>query len=451
MKGRKIKKVSVFVLAAVVLFSSVLVGITVSKKVEASQTPGTYSINGSVDSYFEAETFQTQTGALLIQTTDASQSGGAYINSVNSGSTKSGTSDYLTYSLDVTNGGSFNVWFRGYGLDGSSDSFFYSVDAGSSAQIAQDSSWTWKKYGPVTLSTGTHTFYLRMREDGACIDKILLTKLTTTPSGLGGTSLVPGGGTPTPTPVTTPTPTPTPVTTPTPTPTPVTTPTPTPTGSITYPAQLLNLTNWKITLPIGSSGSPTEIKQPALNTYSINPWFTLTAAKDAVQFRANCGGTTTSGSSYPRSELREMADNGTTNASWSSTSGSHHMYIRQAITHLPVVKNHVVAGQIHDANDDLTVIRLEGTNLYITDGNTTHAYLITSSYQLGTIFTIDINVSGGQISYYYNGNLLPYTQSKSGSGWYYKAGCYTQSNTSTGDAADAYGEVYIYDVQVTHN
>src|SRR5690242_20198680 len=37
------------------------------------------------------------------------------------------------------------------------------------------------------------------------------------------------------------------------------------------PAQVLNLTNWKITLPIGSSGNPTEIKQPQLATYQIDP------------------------------------------------------------------------------------------------------------------------------------------------------------------------------------
>lgn len=31
------------------------------------------------------------------------------------------------------------------------------------------------------------------------------------------------------------------------------------------------------------------------------------------------------------------------------------MYVKQAISHLPDVKSHVVAGQIHDAGDDLIV------------------------------------------------------------------------------------------------
>ena len=33
------------------------------------------------------------------------------------------------------------------------------------------------------------------------------------------------------------------------------------------PSQVLNLTNWKITLPLGPSASPTEIKQPTLATF----------------------------------------------------------------------------------------------------------------------------------------------------------------------------------------
>ncbi len=47
------------------------------------------------------------------------------------------------------------------------------------------------------------------------------------------------------------------------------------------------------------------------------------AACDGVQFRAPVDGVTTSGSSYPRSELREMTDSGSSEASWSSTSGTH--------------------------------------------------------------------------------------------------------------------------------
>jgi Alginate lyase/F5/8 type C domain len=223
-------------------------------------------------------------------------------------------------------------------------------------------------------------------------------------------------------------------------------------GTGQVPADVLNLTNWKETLPTGSSGSPTEIKQPALATYSNAPYFTVTSSGAAVQFRAPVNGVTTSGSSYPRSELREMTNNGVDNASWSSTSGTHTLAVREAFTHLPNDKPQVVGAQIHDANDDVTVFRLEGSSLYITNGDTTHYKLVTSSYQLGTVFEAKFVVSGGQIKAYYNGTLVT-TLGYSGSGDYFKTGAYTQANCTNSAPCDSsnYGEVDVYSVTVTHS
>ena len=107
----------------------------------------------------------------------------------------------------------------------------------------------------------------------------------------------------------------------TPTPTPKLSPT-SPPGQATYPAQVLNLINWKETLPIGPVESPTEIKQPQLATYKIEPWFVTTTDNNGsgVRFRAPVNGVSTGGSHYIRSELREMKNNGTANADWSSNS-----------------------------------------------------------------------------------------------------------------------------------
>lgn len=223
-------------------------------------------------------------------------------------------------------------------------------------------------------------------------------------------------------------------------------------GGGQVPADLLNLTNWKETLPTGSSGSPTEITQPGLATYSNDPYFTLNAARDAVQFRAPVNGVTTSGSSYPRSELREMTSNGTANASWSATSGTHTLVVKEAFTHLPNTKPELVGAQIHDAGDDITVFRLEGSSLYITHGDTTHYKLVTSGYQLGTPFEAEYVVSGGQIKAYYNGTLQT-TIAYTGSGNYFKAGAYTQANCSNSSPCSStnYGETNIYSVTVTHS
>jgi hypothetical protein len=225
---------------------------------------------------------------------------------------------------------------------------------------------------------------------------------------------------------------------------------PTNTPNAGLPSGRLNLANWKLTLPIDTAhaGSPDEILQPELTGFQDANYFHCNLTGTGVVLQAFCGGATTSGSGYPRSELREMVNNGTGTASWSTTSGTHTMEITQAITHLPEVKPHVVAGQIHDANDDVIVFRLEGTKLFI-DQNGVNGPVVTPNYRLGDLFTVKFVARNGGVGCYYNGQYI-YTYNVSASGCYFKAGCYTQSNTSKGDAATAYGEVIIYGLSVTH-
>jgi hypothetical protein len=219
-------------------------------------------------------------------------------------------------------------------------------------------------------------------------------------------------------------------------------------GTCAYPADVLDLKNWYVGLPIGEPEKPKNVEQPALATYSIDPWFRATEDCTAVQFRAAVNGVTTSGSNYPRSELREMS--GSAKASWSSTSGTHTMVIDQAITALPKEKPHVVAGQIHGGSDDLSVFRLEGSKLYVTDEDNKHT-LLNEKYELGTRFQVKFEVSDGKIRAYYNGALKA-TISKSFSGAYFKAGAYTQANCEKSSPCNEsnYGEVKIYQLTVSH-
>ena len=117
------------------------------------------------------------------------------------------------------------------------------------------------------------------------------------------------------------------------------------------------------------------------------------------------------------------------------------MTITQAITHLPVVKPHVVAGQIHDASDDLVMIRLEGTHLFVVGGGEELGDL-DASYQLGTRFTVRIRAADGGVDIYYQDLATPkVTVAREATGCYFKAGAYTQSNPSRGDSPTAYGAV----------
>ncbi|MDQ3099580.1 MAG: polysaccharide lyase family 7 protein [bacterium] len=260
-----------------------------------------------------------------------------------------------------------------------------------------------------------------------------------------------------PAPTASPSITPAPSRTPSPTPIPTNVVNPPPSGgSSGLPSSILNLSTWKIQMPFYITGSSIDIFQPQLTNYRIDPYFVVDQA--GVRFRAPVNGKTTSGSSYPRTELREMSYNASTfkcptntNACWSSTLGTHTMTVDLKVTALPNTKPHVVVAQIHDGND-VSVFRLEGTSLYITDGNTSHGHLLDSNVPLGKRFTVKYEISGGVIKYYYNGALVPYTQKKSFTNAYFKTGIYTQANCTNSSPCSAtnYGESVLYNVAVTH-
>ena len=219
------------------------------------------------------------------------------------------------------------------------------------------------------------------------------------------------------------------------------------------PADVLDLSTWKLTLPVGpDEDDAEEIKQPALATFRDDRYFTTTPDGTGVVFRAPVGGATTSGSDYPRSELREMDSGGTSEASWSNTSGTHVLTVKQAITALPRRKAEVVAGQIHDADDDVVMVRLERKRLFVeADGEDIGT--LDADYDLGTTFAVVMkaNAEGIEISYDTadtdGGKTVRYQ--KVGQGYYFKAGCYTQSNSSH-DEDDAHGEVVVYALDVEH-
>lgn len=230
------------------------------------------------------------------------------------------------------------------------------------------------------------------------------------------------------------------------------------------PSSILNLSNWKITIPFDAngkdgseSGVAQEIKQTELNTYTLPNYYFTNATKDGVVFKAHAGGAHTSGSGFPRCELREMIENGTKTAKWQSNSGKNTMEIDQAITFLPIHKKHVVAGQIHSTGnyDDVITCRLEDKKLFLSH-NGVKGTMLTDNYVLGTRFKIKFVVENNEIKSYYNNSTQPievypiYFPDA-----YFKAGCYTQSaswgknDNHNADGGD-YGEVIIYGLSVWH-
>jgi hypothetical protein len=205
------------------------------------------------------------------------------------------------------------------------------------------------------------------------------------------------------------------------------------------PSQVLDLQSWKINLPAGNQ----QVMQPHLASYYGDAFKVV----PAVQFTAWCGGQAQPGSKYPRSELREMNPDGSA-ASWSSTSGIHAMDLTQRITHLPVVKPQLICAQIHSTADYLILVELDAQKLYVRYRDAV-AGVLDSNYQLGSYFDMRIQALQGHVDVFYNG-VHKVHQPMKATGCYFKAGCYVQSNTSTGDLPTAFGQVEISRLEISH-
>ena len=180
------------------------------------------------------------------------------------------------------------------------------------------------------------------------------------------------------------------------------------TAAARVPGDLIDLTDWYLTLPTGKQGDPDTVENPEPATFT-NEFFTLDDTGEAVVFSARGDGVTTKNSHYPRSELREMTGN--EKASWSNTSGTHTLDVCEAITKVPAGKPEVVAAQIHDGGDDVLQIRLEGPKLMVQYDDGKSEQIIDPDYTLGTPYHVRIVATDSKVDVLYNGEKaeLPLT------------------------------------------
>lgn len=203
---------------------------------------------------------------------------------------------------------------------------------------------------------------------------------------------------------------------------------------------------WKITLPIGKQGKPTE----TASDIPHRPWYGRDVNdRNWLVFRATVDGVTTSGSGYPRSELRELTASGKL-AAWSSHKGLHTLTGRAEIRHLPSKKPSVVIAQIHDADDDVVMVRLDGTTLYLYEslgkGKGAKKHKLLSGYKLGATLTYSVAASPTGITVTVNGKKVEIKRLVTGA--YFKAGCYSQANEDNGTG---YAETAHAGVRVAHS
>jgi hypothetical protein len=146
-----------------------------------------------------------------------------------------------------------------------------------------------------------------------------------------------------------------------------------------------------------------------------------------------------------------MTNNGKDSASWSSTVGSHTFTETVAFTTLPKVKPDLVGGQIHNATEDISLLVLRGSKLYISDGDNSKAKLVTDNYKLGTKVDMKWTVSGGVTKAYINGSLQ-LTINRAYEGAYFKAGAYPQAScdNSSPCSSSNYGSTIITKLTASH-
>lgn len=207
---------------------------------------------------------------------------------------------------------------------------------------------------------------------------------------------------------------------------------------------MIDLSDWKLTLPTGKKGKPTELQGMKLGAYSDSHYF---SDSEGLHFIAPCDGVTTSGSKYPRCELRELNDKGGL-ASWTTSKGSHSCGWTVCVTHLPVSKPEVVVGQIHDAEDDVFTILHSANVVKVMHDSKCYGTLITN-YRQGDVYEIRVLVEQDHINIYMNG-ALKCAFPKKAKGCYFKIGCYVQSNPSRGAKKGEYAEVIMKALSLSH-
>jgi hypothetical protein len=95
------------------------------------------------------------------------------------------------------------------------------------------------------------------------------------------------------------------------------------------------------------------------------------------------------------------------------------------------------------------MIELDAHRLYVRNHDTVVGVL-DDAYQLATFFDLQVRASGGHVDVFYNGAHKVQVPLRA-SGCYFKAGCYVQSSTSTGDLPTAYGQVEISRLTLVHS
>lgn len=220
------------------------------------------------------------------------------------------------------------------------------------------------------------------------------------------------------------------------------------------PGANFDLSHWKLTLP---DADASEISPEQLASGSTNVFFS-TGPDGAMMFSCPVTGGTTSGSSYPRCELRELLDQAHENVNWKAQ-GGHVLEANCRVTRMPSTGK-VIIGQIHSySGKGRPLVKLQfhsGTieALVKKSPNSDSDTRVTfDSVDLGSAINYRIELRDGRLAMRVNSVERSIDVLASDPAWadqtlYFKAGNYCQDNSGSTNEASV---VAFYGLQVTHD
>ena len=221
------------------------------------------------------------------------------------------------------------------------------------------------------------------------------------------------------------------------------------------PGSNFDLSHWYLQLPVDSNGTnvgaSASISTAQLTNGYTSAWFYTATNDGAMTFWVPDNGATTSGSTHPRSELREELSPGNTSVNWTPY-GTHSLTATCVVSNVPSDTLKVCIGQVHeqvsggDVVPMVMIMFVNNSKIYVNvwpDGNVDSS----SSYNYGTLsigtpITYQIAVTNGLLSVTINNSNKTFNLFGAGyANWqtnqvYFKAGAYSQTTNQCNCATD---------------
>lgn len=222
------------------------------------------------------------------------------------------------------------------------------------------------------------------------------------------------------------------------------------------PGLNFDLKDWKLQT-INSSNLAIDIPASNLVFGYTSSLFYTDPNDGSIVFRVPSNGGTTSNSTYPRCELRQMGGG----ANWAlSDATEHYLYAECKVTQVANAKPQTIIGQIHGSEINSEMIKLRWTGYEVgkcsiqarfENNDATQAeYGVTlaNGLSLGDLITYTITMKSGKTTVTVNGNSASQTYTSDYFGttdrYYFKAGNYLQYNNQTVTDPIIYGQTQFY-------